>query len=175
MYSIQLTGKCFVCAASNSNKILDDVLTVGRLPTTTLSQQDNGLIQASGQEVPVSSLGHAINVRGRVFPSAAFEHLHYLGKNTVKYKDTGRWWLYISNMSYCAVQIRMAHMLRLQQTFSEYIEGALMGLMTTMFGPAWVCTRLPPYRCRRECITLDSFKYCREARSSSRSNIGGFA
>lgn len=33
---------------------------------------------------------------------------------------------------------------RLQPTFSEYMEGALMGLMTTMFCPAWVCTRLPP-------------------------------
>lgn len=67
------------------------------------------------------------------------------------------------------------YMHRLQLTFSEYIEGALMGLMTNMLGPAWVCTRLPPYRCLRECITLDSFKYCREARSSMRSNIGGFA
>lgn len=55
------------------------------------------------------------------------------------------------------------------------MEGALMGLMTTMLGPAWVCIRLAPYRCLRECITLDSFKYCSEARSSTRSNSGGFA
>lgn len=78
MNPIQLTGEGFVGAASNSNKILDDVLTVGGLATTTLAQQDDGLIQASGQEVSVSSLGHAINVRGCVFPSAAFKHLHYL-------------------------------------------------------------------------------------------------
>lgn len=67
------------------------------------------------------------------------------------------------------------HMRRQWLTFSEYMEGELMGLITTMLGPAWVCTRLLPYRCRRECITLDSFKYCREARSSTRSNVGGFA
>ncbi|TNN86789.1 hypothetical protein EYF80_002972 [Liparis tanakae] len=83
---------------------------------------DDGLILSSGQQVPIGSLGHAVN-----------------------------------------------------PTFSEYIEGALMGLTTTMLGPAWVCTRLPPYRCLKECITLDSFKYCREARSSTRSNISGFA
>lgn len=64
---------------------------------------------------------------------------------------------------------------QMQPTFSEYMEGAQMGLTTTMLGPEWVCTRLLPYRCLSECITLDSFKYCREARSSTRSNIGGLA
>ena len=29
-------------------------------------------------------------------------------------------------------------------TFSEYMEGELMGLMTTMLGPEWVWMRLPP-------------------------------
>lgn len=29
-------------------------------------------------------------------------------------------------------------------TFSEYIEGALMGLMTTMLSPAYVWMRFPP-------------------------------
>lgn len=54
------------------------MLTVGGLATTTLAQQDNGLVLASGQEVPIGSLGHAVNVRGSVLPSAALEHLHHL-------------------------------------------------------------------------------------------------
>lgn len=77
-YSIQPTGEGFVGAASNGNEELDDVLTVGGLAATTPAQQDNGLILTSGQEVPISSLGHAVNVRACVFPSAAFKHLHYL-------------------------------------------------------------------------------------------------
>lgn len=111
------------------------MLTVGGLAATTLAQQDNRLILASGQEVPIGSLGQAVNVRGCVLPFAAFEHLHYLKKKeTVQEmredKDTIiEKWSYISMLS---------HMLRMRHTFSEYIEGALMGLMTTMFGPAWV-------------------------------------
>lgn len=79
----QPTGEGFVGAASNSNEILDDVLTVGGLATTTLAQQDNGLILASCQEVSVCSLGHAVNVRGGIFPPAAFKHLHHLKRGQV--------------------------------------------------------------------------------------------
>lgn len=75
---IQPTGEGFVGAASDGNEVLDDVLAVGGLAATTLAQQDDGLILASGQEVPISSLGHAVNVWAGVFPSAAFKHLHYL-------------------------------------------------------------------------------------------------
>lgn len=74
----QPTGECFVGAASNGEQVLDDVLTIGGLATATLAQQDNGLILASGQEVPIGSLGHAVNVRGSVLPPAALEHLHHL-------------------------------------------------------------------------------------------------
>ncbi len=74
----QPTGECFVGAASDGEQVLDDVLTVGGLATATLAQQDNGLVLASGQEVPIGSLGHAVNVRGSVLPSAALEHLHHL-------------------------------------------------------------------------------------------------
>lgn len=76
--SLGPTGECFVGAASNGEQVLDDVLTVGGLATPTLAQQDNGLILASGQEVPIGSLGHAVNVRGSVLPPAALEHLHHL-------------------------------------------------------------------------------------------------
>lgn len=78
MDPFQPTGECFVGAASNGEQVLDDVLTVGGLATTTLAQQDNGLVLASGQEVPIGSLRHAVNVRGSVLPSAALEHLHHL-------------------------------------------------------------------------------------------------
>lgn len=54
------------------------MLAVGGLAASTFSQQDDGLVLASGQEVPVGSLGHAVNMRGRVFPPAALEHLHHL-------------------------------------------------------------------------------------------------
>lgn len=54
------------------------MLTVGGLATATFAQQDDGLILTCGQEVPVGSLGHAINVRGSVLPPAALEHLHHL-------------------------------------------------------------------------------------------------
>lgn len=75
---LQPTGECFVSAASNGDQVLDDVLAVGGLATTALAQQNNRLILTSGQEVPVCSLGHAVNVRGSVLPSAALEHLHHL-------------------------------------------------------------------------------------------------
>lgn len=78
MDAFQPTGECFVGAASNGDQVLDDVLAVGGLATTTLAQQDDGLILSSGQEVPIGSLGHAVNVRGSVLPSAALEHLHHL-------------------------------------------------------------------------------------------------
>lgn len=78
MASFQLTGECFVGAASNGKQVLDDMLTVGGLATAALAQQDNGLILTSGQQAPVSSLGHAVNMRGSVLPPAAFEHLHHL-------------------------------------------------------------------------------------------------
>lgn len=32
----------------------------------------------------------------------------------------------------------------LRLTFSEYMDGVLRGLMTTMLGPAYVWMRLPP-------------------------------
>lgn len=54
------------------------MLAVGGLATSALAQQDNGLILASGQEVPIGGLGHAVNVRGGVLPPAALEHLHHL-------------------------------------------------------------------------------------------------
>lgn len=54
------------------------MLAVGGLAASTFAQQDDGLVLASGQEVPVGGLGHAVNVRGRVLPPAALEHLHHL-------------------------------------------------------------------------------------------------
>lgn len=166
------TGEGLVGAASNGEKVLDDVLAVGGLSTPTLAQQNDGLILSSGEEVPVGCLGCAVDVRGRVLPPAALKHLHHLGKrrperagNVPGNMDNA--FVFIQNLAF--------YMRRLQLTFSEYMEGELMGLITTMLGPAWVCTRLLPYRCRSECITLDSFKYCREARSSTRSDVGGFA
>jgi len=79
----QPTGECFVGAASNGDQVLDDVLTVGGLATSTLAQQDDGLILSSGQQVPIGSLGHAVNVRGSVLPSAALEHLHHLQRRYI--------------------------------------------------------------------------------------------
>lgn len=76
----QPTGKGFVGAASNADQVLNNVLTVCSLATPTLAQQDNGLILTGGQEVPVSRLGHAVNVRGSVLPFAAFKHLHHLAE-----------------------------------------------------------------------------------------------
>lgn len=62
------------------------MLAVCGLATATLAQQDNGLILASGQEVPVGSLGHAVNVRGSVLLPAALEHLHHLERGGTKEK-----------------------------------------------------------------------------------------
>lgn len=53
-------------------------MTVGGLAAATLAQQDDGLVLASGQEISVGSLGHAVNVRGSVLPPAALKHLHHL-------------------------------------------------------------------------------------------------
>ena len=78
MYPFQPTGECLVGASSNSNQILDDMLTVGGLATSTLAKQNNGLILASGQEVPICSLCYAVNVRGSVLSSTALKHLHDL-------------------------------------------------------------------------------------------------
>lgn len=72
------TGEGFVGAASYGEQVLDDVLTVGGLATTTLSQQDDGLILSTSQEVPICSLSHAVNMWGSVLPLAALEHLHHL-------------------------------------------------------------------------------------------------
>lgn len=80
MDSFQPTGEGFVGAASNADQVLDDVLTVCSLAASTLAQQDNGLILTSGQEVPISRLGHVVNVRGSVLPFAALKHLHHLAK-----------------------------------------------------------------------------------------------
>lgn len=55
------------------------MLAVGGLATSTFAEQDDGLVLASGQQVPVGGLGHAVNVWGRVLPPAALEHLHHLG------------------------------------------------------------------------------------------------
>lgn len=121
--------------------------------------------------MPVGRLGHAVDVRSSVLLPAALEHLHHLEKQGKKIQI-----MLLSLFRMLGFSSKnFHHMQRLQLTFSEYMEGEQMGLITTMLGPAWVCTRLLPYRCRRECITLDSFKYCREARSSTRSSIGGFA
>lgn len=54
------------------------MLAVGGLAASAFAQQDDGLVLTSGQKVPVGGLGHAVNVRGRVLPSASFEHLHHL-------------------------------------------------------------------------------------------------
>lgn len=54
------------------------MLAVGGLATSALAQQDDGLILASGQEVPIGGLGHAVYVRGGVLSPAALEHLHHL-------------------------------------------------------------------------------------------------
>lgn len=121
--------------------------------------------------MPVGSLGRAVDVRSSVLLPAALEHLHHLEKQDEKIQIM---LLSVFRMS-GFLSKNFHHVQRLQLTFSEYMEGELMGLITTMLGPAWVCTRLLLYRCRRECITLDSFKYCREARSSTRSSVGGFA
>lgn len=72
------TGEGFVGAASYGQQVLDDVLAVGGLATTTLSQQDDGLVLSTSQEVPICSLSHAVNVWGSVLPLAALEHLHHL-------------------------------------------------------------------------------------------------
>ncbi len=74
----QHTGECLVSASCYVEQVLNDVLTVGGLAAATLAQQYDGLILASGQEVPIGSLGHAVNVRGGVLPPAALKHLHYL-------------------------------------------------------------------------------------------------
>lgn len=76
--SCQPTGEGFVDAASDGDQVLDDVLAAGRLAAAAAAQENNGLILACGEEAPVRSLGHAVDVRGRVFPPAAFEHLHHL-------------------------------------------------------------------------------------------------
>lgn len=169
--SVQPTRKGLVGAASDGKKVLDDMLAVGGLSTPTLSQQNDGLILSSGEEMPVSSLSRAVDVRSGVLLPAALEHLHHLGKTNKNIQI-----MLLSIFRMLGFSSKNFHYTqRLQLTFSEYMEGELMGLITTMLGPAWVCTRLVPYRCRRECITLDSFKYCREARSSTRSSVGGFA
>lgn len=73
------TREGLVGAASDGEEVLDDVLAVGGLSAPTLAQQNDGLILPSGEEVPVGSLGRAIDVRGGVLPPAALEHLHHLG------------------------------------------------------------------------------------------------
>lgn len=63
-------------------------MTVGGLAATTLAQQDDGLILASGQEISVGCLGHAVNMRGGVLPPAALKHLHHLERRK---KKVGEW------------------------------------------------------------------------------------
>lgn len=72
------TWKGFVGAASDVEQVLDDVLAVGGLATSTFAQQNDWLVLASGQEVPIGCLSQVVNVRGRVLPPAALEHLHHL-------------------------------------------------------------------------------------------------
>lgn len=78
--SLEPTREGLVGAASDGEEVLDDVLTVGGLPAPALAQQNDGLILSSGEEVPVGSLGRAIDVRGSVLPPAALKHLHHLKK-----------------------------------------------------------------------------------------------
>lgn len=61
------------------------------------------------------------------------------------------------------------------RTFSEYTAGAPRGLRTSRLGPAYVCSRLAPWRWRSVCRTLDSLRYTSEARSSRRSQEGALA
>lgn len=55
------------------------MLAVGGLAAAALAQQDDGLVLASGEQVPIGGLSHAVDVGRRVLPPAALEHLHHLG------------------------------------------------------------------------------------------------
>lgn len=56
------------------------MLAVGGLAAAGLSQQHNGLVLTSGEQVAVRRLSNGVDVRRCVLSAAAFKHVHHLVK-----------------------------------------------------------------------------------------------
>lgn len=99
------------------------MLAVGGLAAAGLPQQNHGLVLAGGQQAAVRRLGHGVDVRRRVLAAAPFEHVHHLpGEGGAGCQGWGR------DRTLAGARL----------TFSEYMDGVLSGLMTTVLGPACV-------------------------------------